>query len=341
MTAAPVLDAQALRAFYEVLWFPYAAEFLLYELGTEKGRWKLEQREVVLQMPGYPHRHCVFRSTAAVLHTLRELIQAGRPPVNLHFGPVWAAHHLALNGIWPPRKSDVIPEFAPNADLLQPRKFERDERRMTGKGELVLDVDMVGERRIAANCCECQKEKRVCQACWCYFMLPAQRVLTYLVRDFFGFKRCFTVFSGRRGFHMWIMDNRVLDWTLWERRAFLDVLTAPLATDTCDYHNPLCEFVWNTVLANHAAGRTRAATFAALYPVIDAEVATEPGHLHKLPLMLNANSGLFCDILADPDDTLYRFIASPKQLRQLTLAELTPEMLQGCVAHLRLVLSEK
>jgi DNA primase catalytic subunit len=333
------ISAKGLNTFYHKLWLPYAANFVLHELATLGGTCKMEQRELVLQMFDFPHRNCVFRNQADVEKTLKEMMKEERPPVNIHFGPVWAAPHLALSGIWPPRKDDVVPEFAPNVDLLKPREFERKERGMAARGELVIDCDMDSARRVAAKCCRCGDAKRVCQTCWTYLMLPAQRIITKLLRDYFGFKRFFTAFSGRRGFHVWVMEPHVLNWTFWERRSFMETLISPLKPDA-DYQGPLCEFVWNMVLSSLSAGRSRADTFKALYPALDAEVATKPEHLHKLPMMLNANTGLFCDILADPDDEQYRFVASPKQLNDLRLEELKPEMLAGCVKYLQWVLKQ-
>lgn len=333
------LDNGALNTFYRVLWLPYAADFVLHELLMLGGKCKMEQRELVLQMCSFPYRHCVFRSEKDVLDTLEQMLKRGEPPVNMHVGPVWNARHLGLSGIWPPYKDAVSPEFAPNVDLLKPREFERTERGTTGAGEFVIDCDIPEERRVLANCCRCAREKKVCERCWTRFMLPAQRILTHLLRTYFGFKRFFTVFSGRRGFHIWLMDEAVLRWTLWERRAFCEALMAPLKPDA-DLYSPLCEFVWRAVLEQLAVGRTREATFADLYPELDAKVSQEEGHLHKLPLMLNANTGLFCDILADPEDEVHRFVASQKQLFDLTLSQLNPEVVQGCVAHLRRVLRQ-
>ena len=342
--AAPVhvISEEGLRTFYGKLWLPLAAKFVLEELAMLGGGCSMEQRELVLQYWEYPCRNNVFRSVADVVRLLEDALQHHRYlPINIHFGPVWPALHMALQPLRPPSKDWVVPEFAPNVDMLKPRAFERKERGDSARGELVLDVDMPVARRIAVQCCDCGDEARVCETCWTIFMLPAQRILTYLVRNFFAFKRCFSVFSGRRGFHLWIMDPRVLDWTFHERRAFIAHITAPL---TRAHRDPLSDFIWETVIkpewdAHPSWATSREEAFTLWYPELDQRVSTAPDHMHKLPLMLNAYTGYFCDVLADPDDERYRFVASPDQL--ITLDRMKPHIMLGCIAYLQRVLSEK
>jgi len=342
---------EGLRCFYKRLWLPFAAPFVLSKLamlGVADGDvCSLAQREIVLQFRDWPARNCVFHNAADLIEYLQDGIARNRSlPINIHFGPLWAAPHMALQPVWPPRaaKEDgsttgLDPGYAPNCDLLRPREFERKERADTARGELVLDVDMVCQRRMRiAGLCECGNAPQVCQRCWTAFMLPAQRILTYVVRNFFGFRRCFTAFSGRRGFHLWIADPRVVQWTFHERRAFVArLLAVPHADDA------LSDFVWTTVVGpcweEHPDwARTRAEAWALWYPELDAPVADKSHHMHKLPLMLNANTGYFCDILADPDDEQDRFVAAPEQL--ISLLTMEPEMMLGCVAYLEHVLSE-
>lgn len=339
---------EGLRCFYKRLWLPFAAQFVLSKLATLGGATSLAQREIVLQFQDWPVRNCVFHSAADLITYLQDGIARNRSlPVNIHFGPLWAAPHMALQPVWPPKAAKeegapgLDPGYAPNCDLLRPREFERQERADTARGELVLDVDMVWQRRVClptGPLCECGNAPQVCQRCWTALMLPAQRILTYVVRNFFGFRRCFTVFSGRRGFHLWICDERVVQWTFHERRAFVArLLAVPRTSDA------LADFVWTMVVGpcweDHPEwARTREEAWALWYPELDAPVSDKSHHMHKLPLMLNANTGYFCDVLADPDDEEDRFVAAPEQL--ISLLTLEPDVMLGCVAYLEGVMKE-
>jgi hypothetical protein len=348
-------DNVGLLHFYEKVWLPLAADFLLTRIALLDGSCEMPQRELVLQYWEFPRRNCVFRNKSDVMIMLYNMIRFDMKelPVNIHYGPVWPAQHIAEQPIWTPGAfggADLAPmqEFPPNIDLLKPRKFERSERGDSARGELVIDVDMDEKKRIAVNCCDCGKRRRVCQRCWTLFMWPAQRILTYIVREHFGFKRCFTVFSGRRGFHMWIMDRRVLDWTFHERRAFIARLTAPLrlARAGAQHRDPMSDFVWDMVIKPQCDAHpewgicSRDQAFCCWYPELDERVSSAPDHLHKGLLMMHPNSGYFCDVLADPDNVKDRFLAKPSQLITLQRLIANPEIMMACVAQLEAVLNE-
>lgn len=332
------LDSRGLCTFYNEIWIPCVADMVLYDLARLGGTYSLAQREIALQYENYPLRNCVFRTGAEFLQLLQERCRSNAgPPINIHFGPIWPGNHLALQPLWPPDKSVVPIEFPPNIDVLKPREFERRERGDSALGEMIIDVDMDITRRRQYCVCACGAEPRVCQTCWTALMLPAQRVLERVTRHYFGFKRMFTVFSGRRGFHIWLMDHRVLAWTASERLSFMAALTAPLRFPDNET-SPLSAFVWETLLKSYAMpGESRPDVFRRLYPSIDEAVGTDPTHLHKLPLMLNQHTGYFCDILGDPEDPEYRFEARPDQI--YTLINLTPRTVIACVRHLRSILA--
>lgn len=53
----------------------------------------------------------------------------------------------------------------------------------------------------------CCKEANVCELCWTY-MNTALEILRKGLTELFGFKNIFYIFSGRRGIHIWVCDER-------------------------------------------------------------------------------------------------------------------------------------
>ena len=119
---------------------------------------------------------------------------------------------------------------------------------------LVFDVDISDYERERGNNCFCQGDKyKVCDLCWKNFMRPALVELTGKIPQLFGFKSVFAVFSGRRGFHVWIVDETVWRYTPAQREA-------------------IC---------------------ARIESKIDTKVTTQFDHLVKLPLVLHPKTQKF------------------------------------------------
>jgi DNA primase small subunit len=69
----------------------------------------------------------------------------------------------------------------------------------------------------------CCQDKGICQKCWSFIVI-AVKILQRTLREDFGFKNCLWVFSGRRGVHCWIADDRARKMDLSARKAFISYL---------------------------------------------------------------------------------------------------------------------
>jgi DNA primase catalytic subunit len=139
-------------------------------------------------------------------------------------------------------------------------------------------------------------------------MDPAQLVLDYIYK-YFGLTAKFRVFSGRRGFHDYLINKRMIYMTAAQRASFLHSIQWENMVPGTDIHDDIFRILQPFFDANPVLSARfvpppnvssdspiykdayRQTIFNHLYPKIDGPVLVNPTHLHKLPLTLHPETG--------------------------------------------------
>lgn len=255
------------RARYYRALFPKAWETCLSRIATCSGRYTLEAREISPRWVKPNGEDIMNRSTIfASDKELVEYCQKNRP------------HGLQFGGIMP---QDICTYGVPEGDIRKRQRLVYIGKDLaTAKGELVIDVDMDDYNRTGICACE---RTYVCNTCWAVFMDCGRKVIDFWLREIFEFKSILYVFSGRRGFHAYVFDERVLEWTYEQRCAFLARITDPVEH---------IKHIYNNIITPHIAellpNTSRDAS--EFYPIIDLAVTKDASHARGMPLTIHHNT---------------------------------------------------
>lgn len=194
----------------------------------------------------------------------------------------------------------------------------KDQRKMSHLinlgGPVVLDIDIDDYHRegLRQGLCDCDK-KQVCKVCWNVLLEPGRAVLDMMLRQTFGLCKIFYVFSGRRGYHAWIVDDKVWKWTFEQRSSFVTQLTKR-PRGGCLITNQIVgilEPIWRRELFNNPNGSVkqkmanmrrsmpeeeyaemvRQSIWNDLFPKIDIPVTKDAAHLKKIFLSPHLKTG--------------------------------------------------
>lgn len=136
----------------------------------------------------------------------------------------------------------------------------------TYERELVFDVDVTDYDRN----CGCRGTKNMCNECF-KLAKAAMEHLNRVLRHNFGYKRLLFVYSGGKGMHCWVFDERARKLPAEGRRAILNFLK--------NYREKTIKNIYDKygldIKKDHI--------------VLDAEVTTNFRHLLKLPFSVHSN----------------------------------------------------
>jgi DNA primase small subunit len=185
---------EMLRVYYDRL-FPISAFFHWLSYGNVDS---MKRREITFWMPADKGSGCLRYLVMPTKEAFkRKLLK--QMPVKVDFGAIYNAS---------PEQRKSVKGFAPE------------------QKELVFDIDMTDYDEVR-TCCQ---KAGICLRCWT-LMSCAIKVMHEVLSKDFGFKHMLWVFSGRRGIHCWVADERARTLSQTERSAVASYMAVNLGTD--------------------------------------------------------------------------------------------------------------
>lgn len=248
------------------------------------------------------------------------------PPWNRYISVKSAKH---LREILVTREPKVL-HIGPVYNMVLPASGMRD---LIWKRELIFDLDLVDYDKCDSCDKECKTTERckeairscgcsaklACRNCWIYAMVGL-RILDYILRNVFGFCHILYVFSGGRGFHCWVCDERACLLSKDERIAIVSHIgsykelmrTAPVQASNI----PLLGKIYYDVLSRSIPNpedwlrsiytsfmrfsRPMGEKIAVLYllwPRLDKNVSTSLNHALKSPYCIHPRTNRICHVI--------------------------------------------
>jgi DNA primase small subunit len=270
--ALPPVSRRQMARFYQEL-FPFQRTWDWLSYGNAS---KMAFREFAFHRPeGNFRRFRSYGTVAAAEGSSIETVAAferevvDEVPDKIDIGAVFS---------WPPSKRGYAPPPFGFVDL------ER---------ELVFDIDLTDYDDVRVCC----KGKEACRLCW-KLAAAAMHVVDAALREDFGFLHILWVYSGRRGVHCWVCDERARVLTDEGRSAVVGYFRRP-NSDPEKHTNYLHPHMTRAeaILRRTFEQRARVSTvdlFARWAPRLDENVTKKRNHLLKAPFCAHPSTGRVC-----------------------------------------------
>lgn len=184
----------------------------------------------------------------------------------------------------------ILPDMPSGLELsIQDRRDFMKKRTDTFmvKKHLVFDWDIDHNIRTQSNICFC-KEKQVCVKCWTAFAEPARMSLLRMLRYWMGFKQVVCVYSGRRGFHTWVLDDDTYNLTKEQRISIIHKISNPVEGEAA--YNDIISILQPYYNKYHIPHKVPYGVESLLYELDEAPTIMF-NHFIGVPLLPNSSSG--------------------------------------------------
>lgn len=152
------------------------------------------------------------------------------------------------------RKYPTTLAVGPVFPCVVDRDVERKSTELIKFAPIVFDVDMEDFLKDGRCTRSCKCENRaICDVCYNELLRPASLSLYHFLTEICQFKGVLMVYSGRRGFHCYILDRRVWDWSSEQRETLTILVPESVYLDKSVTVDP-CHLVKPPLLPHQSTG---------------------------------------------------------------------------------------
>lgn len=270
-----------------------------FNFATCNNRYKISQRTFwFIFLDNNKSRRLMFSSKELVYgYVMREL------PLVIHMGCVWP---------------------------LQMEHGNAEAKRFVQR-ELVLDIDLNDYGILRSTVCDCGDARKCCDRCWTVFVQrTAVPFLKHMLCTVWGFTEVFFVFSGRRGLHVYVQDERVMRMTQQQRSEIIVKRTLETLQDDVlykkiflpvyrEYFLDLDHRPRPVVQGSQSAPKgpqaqseqqqeeeegLRERVWETLKPRFDHGLLNDISHVVKIPQSIHKDTGVVCVYMECPEEFL-------------------------------------